>query len=171
MPTTPDASQGESWTISRVYFPAGLYRHPPSGLVQVRVVRRGSSYANIDLGAGAKRVFTRPGDLLVSLPDRPTAFIIEEGREFTLLQLDRHLVTRILAQIGGRIEEYETLLQRPTREPLVAELCRRLEAGDDEGPTSRAWCCPAFYVKRGSASKSQAARQHSTARAFNSLSR
>jgi len=139
MPTSEDASEVEPWAISRVYYPAGVYRHPPSGLVQVRVVRRGSSYADIDLGTGAKRVFTRPGDLLVSLPDRPTAFTIEEGRELTLLQLDRHLVTRILAQIGGRIEEYESLLQRPTREPLAAELCRRLEASDDEGPASRAW--------------------------------
>jgi len=138
MPTSADASEAQPWEISRVYFPAGVYRHPPSGLVQVRVVRRGSSYADIDLGAGAKRVFTRPGDLLVSLPDRPTAFTIEEGRELTLLQLDRHLVTRILAQIGGRIEEYESLLRRPTREPLVAELCRRLEASDDEGTASRA---------------------------------
>ena len=44
----------------------------------------------------------------------------------------------MLAQIGGRIEEYESLLERPTREPLVAELCRRLEANGEE-PTSRNW--------------------------------
>ena len=128
----------EPWAISRVYFPAGVYRHPPSGIFAVRVVRRGSSYADIDLGAGLKRVFTRPGDLLVSLPDRPTAFTLQDGRELTILQLDRQLVIRMLAQIGGRIEEYESLLERPTREPLVAELCRRLEANGEE-PTSRNW--------------------------------
>ena len=60
-----------------MFFAAGDYRHAPAGVVQLRVIRGGSSYAEIDLGSGLRRVFTRPGDLLLSLPGRATRFKIE----------------------------------------------------------------------------------------------
>jgi AraC family transcriptional regulator len=132
-----DLSSSALWSVTRVYYPAHSYSHPPAGLLQLRVVRRGSSYAEIDLGQGLQRVFTRPGDLLLSLPDRPTAFQISEGRELTLLQIDPQLAAQLILRAGGRaLDDLRPLSRRPIREPLVAELVRRLEAaefGDDEG--------------------------------------
>jgi AraC family transcriptional regulator len=128
--------------VARVFFPAGTYRHPPTGLVQLRVVRRGSSYADIDLGLGlgARRVFTRPGDLLLSLPNRPTMFRIDEGRELTLLQVRPALATDLLLRCGGyALDDLTPLLWRPMREPLVAEILRRLEDNQPETDEAGRW--------------------------------
>lgn len=133
----PDLSKGALWSVTRVYYPAHSYRHPPAGLLQLRVIRRGSSYTEIDLGHGLQRVFTRPGDLLLSLPDRPTAFQISEDRELTLLQMNPQLAAQLILRAGARaLDDLRPLSRRPIREPLVAELVRRLEAeefGDGEG--------------------------------------
>ncbi|MHA7652850.1 helix-turn-helix domain-containing protein [Mycobacterium sp. ML4] len=138
-PAVPRAS---SWTVAQVFFPAGTYRHPPTGLVQLRLVRRGSSCADIDLGLGlgARRVFTRPGDLLLTLPNRPTMFRIDDGRELTLLQVLPALATRLLRQCGGRsLDDLLPLLRRPVREPLVAEILRRLEGGEPQTAAPEEW--------------------------------
>jgi AraC family transcriptional regulator len=50
-----------------MFFPAGDYRHAPAGVVQLQVIRGGSSYAEIDLGSGLRHA-SRPGHLLLSLP-------------------------------------------------------------------------------------------------------
>lgn len=120
---------------TRMFFAAGDYHHAPSGVVQLRVIRTGSSYAEIDLGAGLRRVFTRPGDLLLSLPDRATRFKIEEPRELTMVTIDPSLVSRLLAMVGGTLDELAVLAERPLRDSLIAELCRRLES---DAPTSEA---------------------------------
>src|SRR5450631_4132054 len=92
----PDLPKGALWSVTRVFYSANAYEHPPAGLLQLRVVRRGSSYADIDLGHGSRRVFTRPGDVLLSLPDRSTAFRIAGGRELTLLQIKPKLAELLL---------------------------------------------------------------------------
>lgn len=126
----PDLPRNATWSSTRVFYPAGRYQHAAARLLQVRVVRRGSSYAQIDLGTGPRRVYTRPGDILVSLPDRSTTFRIDEGRELTLLQLELRFALKLLRQAGASgLAELEPLLQKPVREPLVAELIRRLETG------------------------------------------
>jgi AraC family transcriptional regulator len=126
-------------TAERILFPAGDYRHPPAGTVQLRVIRGGSSYAEIDLGSGLRRVFTRPGDLLLSLPDRATRFRIEEPRELTMITVDLSLASRLLATIGATLEELAILTDRPMRDPLLAELCRRLESDPPINGTVREW--------------------------------
>jgi AraC family transcriptional regulator len=126
-------------TAARILFPAGDYRHPPTGAVQLRVIRGGSSYAEIDLGSGLRRVFTRPGDLLLSLPDRATRFRIEEPRELTMITVDLSLASRLLATLGGTLEELAILTHRPMRDPLLAELCRRLESDPPINGTVREW--------------------------------
>jgi AraC family transcriptional regulator len=137
---SPRLSHGSEWAAVRVFYPANAYQHPPSGLVQLRVVRRGSSYAEIDLGLGAQRVFTRPGDLLLSLPDRPTSFRIEDGRELTLLQVAPALALEIVQQCGGRgLDDLIPLLSRPVRDSLVAEIVRRLEKDDQEAAIAQRW--------------------------------
>lgn len=146
--------------MTRVFFPAGTYRHPPPGLVQLRVVRRGSSYADIDLGLGlgARRVFTRPGDLLLTLPDRPTMLRIDDGRELTLLQVIPALATTLLRECGGlALDDLTPLLRRPLREPLVAEILRRLE--DDEPPTRSAqhWALGLIFANLLRAARNMAA--------------
>lgn len=98
----PDLPAGVPFSVTRLYVPAGRYAHRANGLVQLRLVRRGSSYADIDLGVGSRRVFTRPGDLMLSVPDRPTAFGIADGRELILMQLSPTHATRLLRQCGGR---------------------------------------------------------------------
>jgi AraC family transcriptional regulator len=128
------------WNIARVHYPAGDYQHPPTGLFQVRLIRRGSSHAEIDLGAGLRRVFTRPGDLLISLPDAPTTFRIQEGRELTLLQIEPDRASALVKQAGGgALADLRPLSQRPLREPLVAELLRRLEADELGSAEARDW--------------------------------
>ena len=121
---------GAAWSASRVVYPKGAYEHRPSGLVELRLVIRGSSFAQIDLGAGLRRMFTRPGDLLLSLPDRPTAFHIEDRRELVLLQVAPAYAISLLRRVGGaRLDDLAPLLDRPVRDPLAAELCRRLSDG------------------------------------------
>jgi AraC family transcriptional regulator len=123
----------------RIAFPAGDYLHPPTGTVQLRVIRGGSSYAEIDLGSGLQRVFTRPGDLLLSLPDRATRFRIEEPRELTMVTVDPPLASSLLAAAGGTIEDLASLTDRPIRDPLLAELCRRLESDPPNTDAVREW--------------------------------
>jgi AraC family transcriptional regulator len=118
------------YATSRVFYPAGDYRHPPVGLLQLRVVRRGSSYARIDLGRGLRNVFTRPGDLLLSLPNTKTRFQIDDSRDLTLLQVKLELVETVLATSSSGLGELVPLTERPFRDPLIAEICRRMENGD-----------------------------------------
>jgi AraC family transcriptional regulator len=72
-------------------------------------------FAEIDLGSGLHRVFTRPGDLLLSLPERATRFKIEEARELTMITIEPSLASRLLASAGGTLEELAILTDRPTR--------------------------------------------------------
>jgi hypothetical protein len=78
-------NDGDSGDSHEEFFHAGDYCHAPAGVVQL--IRCGSSYAEIDLGSGLRRVFTRPGDLLLSLPGRATRFKIEEPRELTMITM------------------------------------------------------------------------------------
>lgn len=126
-------------TAKRLFFPAGDYHHAPAGVVQLRVIRGGSSYAEIDLGRGLRRVFTRPGDLLLSLPERATRFKIEEPRELTMITIDPALASSLLASAGGTPEDLLILTDRPIRDPLVAELCRRLEDDPPANAVVREW--------------------------------
>jgi hypothetical protein len=80
-------SHGDLATATRMFFPAGDYRHAPAGVVQLRVIRGGWSYAEIDLGSGLRRVLARPRDRLLSLPGRATRFKIEEPRELTMITI------------------------------------------------------------------------------------
>jgi hypothetical protein len=91
-------------TAKLMVFPAGDYRHPPTGTIQLRVIRGGSSHAEIDLGSGLRRVFTRLGDLLLSLPDRATRFKIAEQRELTLITVEPSLASRLLSATDQRTE-------------------------------------------------------------------
>lgn len=128
LPDEPDMAPVDPWTVSRAYFAAGAYVHPPSGLLQLRVVRSGSSRAAIDLGAGRREVFTRPGDLLITLPDRSTEFEIAEGRELTIVQMSPDHAEALLRQLGHQgLDVLLPLIRKPIRDPLVAELLRRLE--------------------------------------------
>ncbi len=132
-------SPGESaWNVARVFYPAGTYRHPPNGLVQLRVVRRGSSYADIDLGLGTRRVFTRPGDLMLSLPQLPTRFDIVDGRELSLLQVSPDHAARVVEACGRTLDDLTPLLRRPMRDPMIAEVVRRLE-GSTEPAIAGEW--------------------------------
>ena len=103
-------------------------------------MRRGSSYAQIDLGLGTKMVYTRPGDLLVSVPSRGTAFHILEDRELTLLQVEPDFALKLLRRAGGSdFADLEPLLLKPVREPLVAEIIRRLEDRSEPGTGYHEW--------------------------------
>lgn len=104
----------------------------------MRVVRGGSSYAEIDLGAGARHVFTRPGDILLGLGDRPSLFAIEEGRDLTFVQANPEFIEDMLAILGAALADLAPLADRPFRDPLVAELCVRLEA-QPTSPMVRSW--------------------------------
>jgi len=132
-----DAASG--LVVSRIRYPAGEYRHGPSGLLELRVVRAGSSYAEIDLGAGVRRVFTRPGDLLLSLPDSATSFVIADARELTVLRVEAGLAGRLLKEAGGTIADLAPAAERPVRDPMVAEICRRLENSARTEPIVREW--------------------------------
>ena len=144
---SPHRDDSSPWAVARVFYPAGQYRHPPAGLLQLRLVRRGSSHADIDLGEGARRVFTRPGDLLLSLPDRPTAFCIDDGRELTLLQVAPAVAATLIRQCGGRsLEDLTPLLRRPVRDPLIAELLRRLDGETAETDTARQWALGVVFA-------------------------
>jgi AraC family transcriptional regulator len=126
-------------TATLIVFPAGDYRHPPTGTIQLRVIRGGSSHAEIDLGSGLRRVFTRPGDLLLSLPDRATRFKIAEQRELTMITVEPALASRLLSAAGGTLEELAVLTDRPMRDPLLAELCRRFESDPPINDTVGEW--------------------------------
>ena len=133
-------SSGASWSASRVFYPKGTYEHPPAKFLQLRLVNRGSSYARIDLGVGVRRMFTRPGDLLLSLPDRPTAFHIEDRRELIMVQVAPAHASLLLEKIGGAwLDDLTPLLTKPLRDTLAAELCRRLERADEAAVTVNEW--------------------------------
>ncbi len=127
------------FTVSRVYYAAAQYKHPPAGVLELRLIRSGSSNALIDLGAGPRRVFTRPGDLLFSLGDRATTFSIEDGRELTLLRIPVTVAAKLIAEAGGKVGELSALADRPIRDPLIAELCRRLEDFGERHAAMRRW--------------------------------
>jgi len=124
-PAPPGDPHGVS--PSRIHYPAGEYPHPPSGLFQLRVVRSGSSYAEVDLGAGRRRVFTRPGDILVSLGDRPSFFAIEEGRDLSFVQAGPFILDGVLDQLGATRAELVPAAFGPFRDRLIAGLAIRME--------------------------------------------
>jgi len=70
------------------------------------VIRGGSSYEEIDLGSGLRRVFTRPGDLLLSR-GRATRFKIEEPRELTMITMGvaayHHVASRTVERRCGTL--------------------------------------------------------------------
>jgi len=111
---------GSGFAVARIRYPAGHYRHEPSGLLELRVVRAGSSYAEIDLGAGVRRVFTRPGDLLLSLPHSATSFLIADARELTVLRIEVDLAGRLLKEAGAVIGDLAPAAERPMRDPMLA---------------------------------------------------
>jgi AraC family transcriptional regulator len=85
-------------------------------------------------------MFTRPGDLLLSLPDRPTAFHIEDRRELVIVQVAPAHASLLLEQAGGaRLDDLTPLLAKPMRDTLAAELCRRLEHAGDAAATINEW--------------------------------
>jgi len=128
------------WSIARAIYEAGVYQHAPEDVLQLRVVREGSSYATIDLGAGARRMFTRPSDLLLSLPGRGTSFILEDKRELTVLRLARDYAARCLEEAAGMgVDELEPLLHRPVRDRLIGQLCRRLEGDETWTVATQHW--------------------------------
>ncbi|OBV10973.1 helix-turn-helix domain-containing protein [Erythrobacter dokdonensis] len=121
-------------TIERLRFGKGDYVHPPSGQLELRVVRRGSSQAEIDLGSGSRSVFTRPGDVLLSLPDKATRFGIVDDREVSILAIAAPNALTWVRQAGGvDLEELSPLSRKPLRAPLIARLIDRLESEAD-GP-------------------------------------
>ena len=140
MTSSTSRGSGVPWSASRVLYPRGTYEHPPAKLLQLRLVSLGSSYAWIDLGAGARRMFTRSGDLLLSLPDRPTAFHIEDRRELIMVQVAPAHASLLLKQVGGaRLDDLAPLLAKPLRDTLAAELCRRLESAGDATAAVNEW--------------------------------
>ena len=87
-----------------------------------------------------RRVFTRPGDLLVSLPDRSTAFHIEDGHELLLLQVSPALAHHLMTQCGGHsLDQLTPLVARPVRDPLIAEILRRLESENSDTIVAQLW--------------------------------
>jgi hypothetical protein len=120
----PDArcNDGDPGNCHEEFFPAGDYRHAPAGVVQLRVIRGGSSYAEIDLGSGLRRVFTRPGDLLRSLPGPAMRFKIEEPRELTMITMGvaayHHVASRTVERRCGHYS-------RPWRRKSVLSLWPR----------------------------------------------
>jgi len=150
-------------TAERILFPAGDYRHPPAGVVQLRLIRGGSSYAEIDLGQGLRRVFTRPGDLLLSLPDRATRFRIEEPRELTMITIDVALASGLMATLGGALEDLAILTDRPMRDPLLAEMCRRIESHAPINETVRVWTFGVLFANMLRLAQAHRARQRPAA--------
>jgi AraC family transcriptional regulator len=124
-------------SVSRIIYPAGDYAHPPSNLFQLRVVCGGSSSAEIDLGSGLRTVFTRPGDLLLSLGNRPTRFRIREERELIFLQASPRLAEKILSNFGGSLADLAPLADRPVRDSLIADVLLRLGEQGTKSPLVR----------------------------------
>jgi AraC family transcriptional regulator len=136
----PNLPAAAPWATARVFFPADDYSHPPTGLVQLRLIRRGSAYADIDLGLGLRHVFTRPGDLLLTLPDRPAFFRSDDDRELTLLQIKPQVASNLLRQGGGKtLQDLQPLLRRPVRDAVIAEILRRLESGGYHTAAAQRW--------------------------------
>lgn len=123
------------WLSSKVTFPAGSYHHPASDLLQIRLIRRGSSYAAIDLGAGSQNVFTRSGDILVSLPGHATSFDIDAPREVSIIEIDADFAADTLKRSGTfKLADLTPMTVKPIRDPLIAALCRDVadtNAADD----------------------------------------
>ncbi|SPM41197.1 hypothetical protein MNAB215_3402 [Mycobacterium numidiamassiliense] len=143
----PELPADEPWAAARVFFSAEEYRHPPTGLVQLRLVRRGSAYLDVDLGLGLRRVFSRPGDLLLTLGDRATIFRGEDARELTLLQIRPRAAVKLLRQSGGRtLQDLHPLLRRPVRDQVIAEILRRLECGGYRTATAQQWALGLMFA-------------------------
>jgi AraC family transcriptional regulator len=120
------------WAAMRALVPAGHYAHAAARVLQLRLVRRGSSYLTMDLGAGARRVYTRPGDLLLSLPHSPTSFVLDGSRHLTVVCVAAGPAERLMTVVGGdTVDDLAPLTAGPFRNALAAELCRRLEEPDD----------------------------------------
>ena len=140
MTNQPRGGRDGSWSAGRVEYPKGVHEHAPAQFLQLRLVVRGSSYALIDLGAGLRRMFTRPGDLLLSLPDRATAFHIEDRRELILVQVAPVRAALLMQRAGGaRLDDLAPLLTKPLRDGFAAELCRRLADAGEEAPLVEEW--------------------------------
>ncbi|MFN3592198.1 MAG: helix-turn-helix domain-containing protein [Thermaurantiacus sp.] len=121
--------QSTNFSIMRHRYPTGDYAYPASGMVLLWLVRRGSSHANIDLGFGERGLFTRPGDMMLSLPERATRYRIVEAREISMLFLEPAIALSWLNDCGGEtLEDLAPLSRRPARSPLIARLFDRLEA-------------------------------------------
>jgi AraC family transcriptional regulator len=143
----PELLASASWGAARVVFPGKEYRHPPTGLVQLRLIRRGSAYLDVDLGLGLRHVFTRPGDLLLTLGDQATTFRGEDARELTLLQVRPGLARTLLRQSGGhRLQDLHPLLVRPVRDTVIAELLRRLEDGGYHSASTQRWALGLIFA-------------------------
>ena len=136
-PEHPDDAHAVS--ASRIHYAAGEYPHAASGLFQLRVVRSGSSYAQVDLGAGRRQVFTRPGDILVSLGDRPIYFAIEEGRDLCFVQASAAMLDMVLDRLGAARADLLAAADRPFRDPLIADLAVRMEELAVSSPVALPW--------------------------------
>lgn len=116
------------WGAVRARVPAGTHEHAAAWALQLRLVRRGSSYVTLDLGAGTRRVHTRPGDLLLSLPHSSTSFVLEAPRHLIVVCVAAERAEALMTRAGGgTCGDLAPLTGGPFRNPLVAELCRRLE--------------------------------------------
>lgn len=72
-----------------------------------------------------------PGALLNTLADRSTEFEIQNGRELTIIQVAPKHGETLLRQLGhSGLGVLLPLIRKPIRDPLVAELLRRLEESD-----------------------------------------
>lgn len=122
------AIRDRPWGAVRAVVPAGTYEHAAAWALQLRLVRRGSSYLTLDLGAGARRVYTRPGDLMLSLPHSSTRFVLGTPRDLVVVCVGPELAGSLVARAGGSaVSDLAPLATGPFRDTLVAELCRRLE--------------------------------------------
>lgn len=122
-----DALGDRPWSAVEAHVPAGRHEHAAAPAVQLRLVRRGSSYVTLDLGAGRRRVHTRPGDLVLSLPHSGTRFELDEPRDLLVVSIAAGHAEGLVRRAGGRsLRDLTALTVGPVRSPLVAELCRRL---------------------------------------------
>lgn len=132
-----DAIADRPWGAVQALVPPGTYEHPPAWALQLRLIRRGSSYLMLDLGAGPRRVYTRPGDLLLSLPDSSTSFALDAPRELIVVCVAPGRAEALVTRTGGGgLRDLAPLTTGPFRNPLVAELCRRLEQPGQYAPAS-----------------------------------
>jgi AraC family transcriptional regulator len=136
--TQPWLSTGDvPWRAVQVSVPAGRYLHPASGALVLRLVRRGSSHFVIDFGTGRQRVYTRPGDLLLSLPDNSTSFDLDDARDLLIVSVAGKRADELVSRAGGvGLHELAPLIGKPFRNTLAAELCRRLNDSDGQTDAS-----------------------------------